>query len=944
MRLSTAVAAGLGSVLLVAAVAAGADSPTFGVNAQRTRVVQDTTYSATTDYPNINPTTVLAPSIVRAANSDGQVDSDSTPAVYSNVAYQYAYNPDETASTPRNSSTQAFLYALDLTTMKNAWSGSAWAFNASDQTCGSTAKGGQTTTPNLASVSSPTIAPGPGGQAYLAIGTGCYLYYAPLSSVTPSGSDQLTAASNSPLWSHIKIQGVSEPACTVSDASNCHQQIDMAPIITPAVSVPYAVTGQSGLSLPVTTPIACVGAWNQGVACQALAQGPAGTTQPAPVQWTIPQDGTYTNGGAAILTSSPAWDPQASVSGSNGAIVFGIDDGTQPGAVVFLDPATGAYKIVGLPSEAGVSSAGVSSSPAVYEYSPGAVPDGTVYTPDNYGDLYQIAPPGTASGGAAGQVTNYMANRDMAQACAASPWDISDLALGKENVYAIERCLSGAYEFTASNLAKEGEFQTLNGLTNAFSPTVVRNANDPNAAFMFVNSASTSAGQGGLLYLYNVGQDSSPQAAVQAMLLDTGAPGFVAPVADAGDQQALLLWTNSDGGGFNYWIPGQTPTNVTLSGPTSVQSGQSVTYTVTANAPALGPCDTGVASTCTSLLSNGGQLAVNDPGGGVSLQNETMASTTWTAPTTFNVTKTTTFALQATMQSSADYLPAQPTYQSNTLDVTVSPAPGTEPPPTVCTPEGTGWNQPANCNGPDPKPQPGPLVGTLLMAVDTADSYSPTHPPADQATPTPFYQNQWGLFGQHLWVEVQPPPDVPSPATLSSPPPSSYVPGVCQIQFPTSDQDFVTVPPGISDVTGQPWPQEWDALSTAPPTGMPTSLPGSMPAPGQALWSTILVDWSWWPPLPYGTVTGPPTNPWYVKSYFVARVWRWTYSEQTSTTVAGGKTTTTHKWVPSCTYQGEQGGTTNPQLDDAQGGEVFVWGDRIADVPVTTQEDQWGLP
>lgn len=948
MRLPTIIATALAAVALVATVAASADSPTFGSNPQRTRVVQDATYGATTDYPNVTPSTVLAPSVVRAANPNGQADSFSVPAVYAGVAYQYAYDPNPAAPTPRNSAKEAFLYALNLSTMQNAWGGSAWAFYATDQNCGNVA-GNQSTTPNLASVASPTIAPGPGGQEYIAIGTGCHLYYAPLTAVTPAGTGQLLDGSAvGSAWSSVQVKGVAEPSCTVTDAASCHQQIDMAPIITPALEVTYPASPLDPLATAqtVNTPLACVGAWNQGLACAPLAAAPINTVKPT-IQWAIPQGTAYTNGGDAILTSSPAWDPQATVSGSQGAMVFGIDDGTtNHGALVFMDPATGASKIVPLPKEAGVASVGVSSSPAVYEYNPGAVPPGTVFAPDNYGDLYQVAPPGTASGGPSGQVTNYMVNRNIAQACQAAPWDISDIALGKENVYAVERCLSAAYEFAVTDLASKGAFSTLNGLTQAYSPSIVRNPSEANAAFMFVNSNGGGiSGQSGDLYLYNVGQNSSPTDWTEALMLDAGSPAYVAPVPDAGSNHALILWTNSGGGGFNYWIPGQTPTTLSLSGPATVQSGQSANFTITTDGPALAPCDSTGAWTCTTLLSNGQEVALNTSGGGLTLQRETAGSTTWTASLTWNVTKPTTFVLQATMQTTADYLQprTQPLVQSNTVDVTVEPPPGPQNPTTPCVAEGEGWNQPANCNAPAPTAQPGPLTGTLLMAVDTADSYSPTHPPHDAATPTPFYQNQWGLFGQHLWVEILPPANAPKPPTLTAPP-TGYQAGVCQVQFPQSNSDFLTVPPGISEKTGQPWPQEWDPLSIAPPAGMPTSLPSPMLGPGKALWGTLLVDWSWWPPLQPGTITGPPTSPWYVKSYFVARVWRWTYQEHTSSTTTAGKTTVTHSWSPSCTYQGEEGGTTNPQISPSQGGQVFVWGDRVADIPVKVQETLPGAP
>jgi hypothetical protein len=179
-----------------------------------------------------------------------------------------------------------------------------------------------------------------------------------------------------------------------------------------------------------------------------------------------------------------------------------------------------------------------------------------------------------------------------------------------------------------------------------------------------------------------------------------------------------------------------------------------------------------------------------------------------------------------------------------------------------------------------------------------------------------YLPQQYGLFGQHLLVRVNPPAYASRPPTLSSPP-TGYTPRVCDVYFPSSGQDYVALPQGISEETGQPWTQEWDPLKSA----------------GSYLYGTVLVDWAWWPPLPTGSVVGPGD----LTSHWVADVYRWIYQRVQTGTDSNGNPV--YEWVPTCTNQGLENGATNPQVNPAQGGQVYVWGARIVLLPITTGID-----
>jgi hypothetical protein len=226
------------------------------------------------------------------------------------------------------------------------------------------------------------------------------------------------------------------------------------------------------------------------------------------------------------------------------------------------------------------------------------------------------------------------------------------------------------------------------------------------------------------------------------------------------------------------------------------------------------------------------------------------------------------------------------------------------------------------------------------MAVgDLGSSYSPVYDPnwTPSMGPDPcitpstscdspymaFLPAQYALFGQHLLVQVTPQAYAPEPANLSSPP-TGYVPGVCKVYFPASGQDYVTLPRGISEATGQPWTREWDALQPV--------------AGGTKLMGQVLVDWSWWPPLAPGTITGPRG----LVSHWVADVYRWIYHRVEVGTTSAGKPV--YQWQASCDNQGFENGSTNPAPSPSQGGQVYVWGDRIVLVPETVKDLVWGLP
>lgn len=964
------------------------NSLTFGVDAGRSRTVNSSSYSVTYAYPSQDgtsggtstgaPLTVPVPGFAEALN--GQVDSMSTPVVDGNMVYQYGYVPaGSSGSYNRNSSATGLLYSVNLSgaVPANGWGGDVWTLPASGQMGASTPC---KSTPNMAGVSAPTMDPSSG---YLAIAAGCYIYWTSLSNLQPSSATQAVTATASP-WASQVIQGNSS-----AQAGNL---VAESPIITQPLPVNYS--GPLGPT-PASTPFVCAGDWNQGMACAAMASF-AGETPPAAVDWTIPTSCTTTdpgdsapitwvggcqaldNGGYAILTSSPSWDPQANVGGSSGAVVFGINNGTSgPGAVVELNPISGASRVIVL--KAGfdgltTNAAGVSSSVAVYEYGTGAPPDGTMIVPDSYGDLYELSPGGTLL---ASMTESSIANRICAT-CSAYPWDISDVAVGQYSVYAVERGLSQLWRFGASNLAPIGQYAAEGGsFRGAYSPTVVRVPGSTTDAYLYVNSqGSASTG-----YIYDIPIGSSAQASGGAAPFSTttGSPPFVAALPDAGSSHMTLLWSNRNGGEFDYWVPvsysgesvglsinngGSPATSITI------QPGQTVTFDMYSSLPSLGQCDSNTTiapnMTCLNLWVDGNgvsEIVASDentlspaPPYTITQTSSNGTGATWQSQAVqFNTPGT--YALHAVLTNTASNWPggSDPSAVPPSANVTVvvaspSPPSGTPPSPgqspSCSTLSSTGWNTPANCVGGLPSSPPAPQVtGTLTMEVgDHGSNYSPVYDPSwspSSGQPDPcidynpgtctspymgYQPDQYAMFGQHLLVKVTPQQPVAAPPVLSSPPSSSYRPGVCSIYLPPSGQDYVTLPQGISEETGQPWTQEWDPLQSG----------------GSTLSGQVLVDWAWWPPKPVGTIVGPQD----LVSYWVANVSRWEYQRVAHAHYdpSTGQTTYTYTWNPSCTSVGQEEGETNPATNTAQGGQVAVWGDRIVLLTPTTEEYKWGLP
>lgn len=964
------------------------NSLTFGVDAGRSRTVNSNSYSVTYAYPSQNGTSgggtstgapdfVPAPGYAQALT--GAVCSFSTPVVNGDTAYQYGFTDSGSCSVSSANSPTGVLYAMDLSGARpsTAWSGDVWTFRAADQACKNT--------PNMAGVGAPTVDTASG---YLAIATGCDMYWTSLSNLQPRTPTEAASASGSG-WSVQKIQEGSS-----AQAGNL---VAESPVITQPLTVNYTVAGQP---VQESTPFVCAGDWNEGMACKAMVSV-AGETAPAAVNWTIPTSCTQSdgprqypitwvggclaldNGGHAILTSSPSWDPQASVGGSSGAVVFGINDGNSgPGAVVELDPVTGASRIIVL--KAGYdgltgNAAGISSSVAVYEYGTGAPPNGTMIVPDNYGDLYELSPSGQLL---ASMTDPSIANRS---SCTSLPWDISDVAVGQYSVYAVEDCLTTLWRFGASNLAQVGSYDLLPGQsqtsggsayttgapTGMYSPTVVRVPNNPKDAYLFLNAQAqslTGGGEAGLLYVVPIGSSVQASGSVAPISTTTGSPPYVAALPDAGSLHDVLLWSNADSGGFDYWQPtayqneslglgiesgGSTLTSVT------VPAGSTVTFDMLANLPSLGHCDSNTTispnMTCLNLwmVSNGqSSIVASDedtlvpqPPYLISLVSSGSTGATWTTQVTFN--QPGTYSLYAILKNTAPNWPGgvdpvQAQVQSANVTVTVKATSTTTPgpSPSCATPSSTGWNKPPNCVGGLPTPPPAQVSGTLAMAVgDLGSSYSPVYDPnwSPNMGPDPcitpsttcnspymaFLPTQYGLFGQHLLVQVTPPPYASQPPDRSSPP-QGYTPGVCKVYFPESTADYVALPRGIAEETGQRWTREWDPLKQA--------------AGGAGLTGQVLVDWAWWPPLPTGTVSGPRN----LVSHWVADVYKWIYQRVQVGTTSGGSPI--YQWQASCVDQGLENGSTNPAVNPAQGGQVYVWGDRIVLIPETVKDLVWGLP
>jgi hypothetical protein len=377
------------------------------------------------------------------------------------------------------------------------------------------------------------------------------------------------------------------------------------------------------------------------------------------------------------------------------------------------------------------------------------------------------------------------------------------------------------------------------------------------------------------------------------------------------------------------------------------------------NLPSLGHCDSNTTvspnMTCLNLwmVSNGqNSIVATDedtlipqPPYLIHLVNSGATGATWTAQVNFD--QAGTYSLHAVLQNTAPNWPdgvdpAQKQVQSANVVVTVKAPSGSTPgpSPTCTTVSSKGWNTPANCVGGLSTPPPAQVTGVLKMAVgDLGNSYSPVYDPnwTPNMGPDPcitpsascdspymaFLPAQYALFGQHLLVRVTPQAYAPQPANQSSPP-TGYVPGVCQMYFPESGRDYVTLPRGTSEATGKRWPREWDALKPA--------------AGGVGLMGQVLVDWSWWPPLPAGTVTGPRD----LVSHWVADVYRWIYHRVQVGTTSGGSPI--YQWQASCVNQGIENGSTNPSASPSQGGQVYVWGDRIVLIPETVKDLVWGLP
>jgi plastocyanin len=165
---------------------------------------------------------------------------------------------------------------------------------------------------------------------------------------------------------------------------------------------------------------------------------------------------------------------------------------------------------------------------------------------------------------------------------------------------------------------------------------------------------------------------------VAPISVTTGSPPFVAALPDAGSNHIVMVWSDADGGGFDYWVPigyqgetlGLAIRNNGTATSITVQVGDTVDFELYSNLPALGECDSSsnVAPnmTCVNLwqlASTGGQsqIVATDQStliGYYSTITEASSDSTgavWTTQVTYD--QPGTYTLHGVLQNSAPNWP-----------------------------------------------------------------------------------------------------------------------------------------------------------------------------------------------------------------------------------------------------------------------------------------------
>ncbi len=407
------------------------------------------------------------------------VQSYSTPVEYGGYLYQYAY---------QDTGTKGYLFAYDVAQSPptKAWA-YAMAFDGS-------------THEEVAGVAAPSVSP---DGKYMAMGVGQYLYTWPIG--VPGSNGQVTGEQ----WYVIKGNRNQQP-----------NQVDSSPAVTPPL--PAQGINTSGASEQWTSPYACVGSWNGGVTCMPL-------EEPSDIAF-VTSVSQYTTsdqypGAYAIITSSPTVLP-------NGDVAFGVDgsdaSGTYHPRVVVMNPTTGTYRSIG----DGVIRYGISSSVVLG-------PNGNLYVPDRYGDIYEF----TQSGSLVAENTSLGDGR----------MDISDIAVAGQYVFAVVAGYQDLYALNASNLKVAALLDTASvvdraGIIGLVSPSVVY------AGGVYQVWVNDAAG-----YVMNAAfQNPATPYWINETVGATN-PSYAAVMVDGGPQHVVAVWSNAlttgGSGGLEIWYP-----------------------------------------------------------------------------------------------------------------------------------------------------------------------------------------------------------------------------------------------------------------------------------------------------------------------------------------------------------------------------------------------------
>lgn len=517
-------------VSLVLPALAG-DTPTFGVNMQRTRRINSSAalfqgyalYSPTASYYPISP----------------GLQSYSTPTEYTDsgthVVLAYASEGDD-----------GYLYGMQESNnaIGGLWGGPI-AFSTPNAEDAAGVSGPTTGPVIVANNGSMTIG------NYTSIGVGKYLYA--WSNQYISSQTDAANISNC-VWNEIR-----------GNPGNTLYQVAMSPAITNTVT--WTGTDGSGNTVTWQAPAAVCGSWDGGVISEPV-------SKPSNVYFFIPP-GYYTtqtdpNSGVANITSSPTY-----ISGGfdgigtngDGAVVFGVSGISDPWMIA-MDPATGKVATFGGgPGQQQILATGVSSS-AIYSSG------GHLYVTDNAGNLYCFNQDGS------------LLKADYVGGTTAD--NISNIALGGNYLYAVQDGLTRIYAYDRANtgnpLQQEGSWAPGNG-DQMYSPSLVYSPQD-NYSNIYLGSSSgalyslafgtppailTSDGSGEFINQYDFFGDAFSGTPLQP---------YGTVLADCGSDHLLAAWTNSAGqsgtGGIEYWA--QSPYSAKAYFTQNVSSGTPVTY------------------------------------------------------------------------------------------------------------------------------------------------------------------------------------------------------------------------------------------------------------------------------------------------------------------------------------------------------------------------------